>query len=77
MLGEQIPGGEDSAYRTLNEIITLINPEFVISHGALAKQKFNTILSEGGFEVAVPFLRDVPEPKVESVYTGTHDPSPQ
>jgi len=77
ILGKQISGDEDFAQRTLNEIITLINPEFIISHGLLEKQKLDTLLSEGGFEVAMPFLRDAFEPKEDSTRIGSYYPSPR
>ena len=76
ILGKQIPGDEDFAQRTLNEIITLIDPEFIISHKLLEKQKLDTFLSEGGFEVAIPFLRDVFEPE-DNARIGSYYPSPQ
>ncbi|KAF9646718.1 hypothetical protein BDM02DRAFT_3270795 [Thelephora ganbajun] len=77
ILEKQIPGDEDFALRTLNEIITLIDPEFVISHGLLEKQKLDTLLDEGGFEVAMPFLRDAFGPKENSTRIGSYYPSPQ
>ena len=77
ILGKQIPGDEDFAQRTLNEIITLIDPEFIISHGLLEKQKLDTFLSEGGFEVTMPFLRDAFQPREDSARIGSYYPSPQ
>ena len=77
ILGKQISGDEDFARRTLNEVITLIDPEFIISHGLLEKQKLDTLLSEGGFEVAMPFLRDTFEPKEASTRIGSFYPSPR
>ena len=75
--GKQIPGDEDFAQRTLNEIITLIDPEFIVSRGLLEKQKLDTLLSEGGFEVVVPFLRDAFELKEDSARIVSYYPSPQ
>ena len=77
ILGKQIPGDEDFAQRTLTEIITLLDPEFIISHRLLEKQKLDTFLSEGGFEVAVPFLTDAFEPKDDGARIGSYYPSPQ
>ena len=77
IIGKQIPGDEDFAQRTLSEITTLIDPEFIISHGILEKQKLDTLLSEGGFEVVMPFLRDAFEPKEDSARIGSYYPSPQ
>lgn len=74
---KQISGDEDFARRTLDEIITLIDPEFIISHGLLGKQKLDTFLSEGGFEVAMPFLRDAFEPREDSARIGSYYPSPR
>ena len=77
VLEKQISGDEDFAQRTLDEIITLIDPEFIISHGLLEKQKLNTLLNEGGFEVAMPFLKDAFEPKEDSARIGSYYPSSQ
>ena len=77
ILGKQIPGDEDFAQRTLDEIVTLIDPEFIVSHGLLEKQKLDLLLSEGGFEVVMPFLRDALEPKEESARVGSYYPSPR
>ena len=77
ILEKQIPGDEDFAQRTFNEIITLIDPEFIISHGLLQRQKLDTLLNEGGFEVAMPFLRDAFEPKEDGARTGSYYPSPR
>jgi hypothetical protein len=77
ILMKQISGDEDFARRTLDEIITLIDPEFIISHGLLGRQELDTFLSEGGFEVAMPFLRDTFEPREDSARIGSYYPSPQ
>ena len=75
ILGKQIPGDEDFARRTLDEIVTLVDSEFIVSHGLLEKQKLEVFLREGGFEVAMPFLRDSFEPE-ESGRVGSYYPSP-
>ena len=77
ILGKQIPGDEGFAQRTLDEIVTLLDPEFIVSHGLLEKQNLDKLLSEGGFEVTMPFLRDVFEPKEGGVRVGPYYPSPQ
>ena len=77
VLRKQIPGDEDFARRTLDEIMTLMDPEFIVSHGFLEEQKLDVLLSEGGFEVAMPFLRDAFDPKEESARVGSYYPSPQ
>jgi hypothetical protein len=77
ILGKQIPGDEDFAERTLDEIITLIDPEFILSHGLLEKQKLDTLLTEGGFEVVMPFLKGAFEPKEDSARIGSYYPSPR
>jgi hypothetical protein len=77
ILGKQIPGDEDFAQRTLDEITTLIDREFIISHGLLEKQKLDTLLNEGGLEVAMPFLRDAFEPKEDGARIGSYYPSPR
>ena len=77
VLGKQIPGDEDFAQRTLSEIITLIDPEFIVSCGLLEKQKLDTFLSEGGFEAVMPFLRDAFEPREDGSRLGSYYPSPQ
>ena len=76
ILGKQIPGDDDFARRTLDEIVALLNPEFVVSHGLLEKRKLDILLVEGGFEVAMPFLKDAFEPE-ESARIGSYYPSPQ
>ena len=76
VLAKQIPGDEDFAQRTLSEIITFVDPEFIISHGLLEQQKLDTMLSEGGFEVVMPFLRDAFEPKEVVSRIGSYYPSP-
>ena len=76
VLGKQVSGDEEFARRTLNEVITLLDPEFIISHQLLEKDKLDTFLSEGGFEVAMPFLMDPFEPKEESSRIGSYYPSP-
>ena len=77
ILGKQIPGDEDFAQRTLDEISTLIDPEFIISRGLLEKKKLDVLLTEGGLEVVMPFLRDAFEPKLDSARIGSYYPSPQ
>ena len=77
ILRKQIPGDEDFAQRTLDEIIALIDPEFITSHGLLERQKLDTLLNEGGFEVATPFLRDAFEPKEDGARIGSYYPSPR
>ena len=77
ILGKQISGDEDFAQRTLDEIIRLIDPGFIISHGLLEKQKLDILLNEGGFKVAMPFLRDAFEPKEDSARIGSYYPSPR
>jgi len=77
ILGKQISGDEGFAQRTLNEIISLIDPEFITSHGLLEKQKLDKFLSEGGFEVVMPFLRNAFEPKEVNARIGSYYPSPQ
>ena len=77
ILGKQVSGDEDFVQRTLNEIITLIDPEFIISHVLLEKQKLDTMSNEGGFEVAMPFLRDAFEPKEDGARIGSYYPSPR
>ena len=51
ILGKQIPGDEDFAQCTLNELMTLTNPKFIVSHRLLEKQRLGILLVEGGFEV--------------------------
>ena len=76
ILGRQISGDEEFAQRTLKEVITLLDPEFIISHQLLEKQKIDTLLSEGGFEVAMPFLMDAFEQKGDNSRVGSYYPSP-
>ena len=77
ILEKLLPGDEDFAQCTLNEIVGLIDPEFIISRGLLEKQKLDVLLSEGGFEVAMPFLRDAFNSKEEHACIGSYYPSPQ
>ncbi|KAF9783201.1 hypothetical protein BJ322DRAFT_140937 [Thelephora terrestris] len=77
VLGKQIPGDEDFAQRTLREVVSLLDPEFMVSHRLLEKQKLDTLFSEGGFEVMMPFLMDALEPKEDSARIGSYYPSPQ
>lgn len=77
ILGRQVSGDEEFARRTLKEVITLIDPEFIISHQLLEKQKLDILLSEGGFEVAMPFLLDAFEPRGDGSRVGSYYPSPQ
>lgn len=76
ILGKQISGDEEFARRTLEEVITLLDPEFIVSRQLMEKQKLDTLLSEGGFEVAMPFLMDAFEPKGDGSHIGSYYPSP-
>ena len=77
ILGKQISGDDEFARRTLKEVMTLLDPELISSYQLLEKQQLDTLLNEGGFEVAMPFLMDVFEPKEESSRIGPYYPSLQ
>ena len=77
ILGKQIPGDEEFAQRTLKEVVSLIDPEFIGSRQLLEKQKLDTLVGEGGFEVSMPFLLDAFEPKKDTSRIGPCYPSPQ
>ena len=77
ILGRQIPGDEGFVQHTIEEIASLLDSEFILSHGLLEKQNLETVLKEGGLEVAMPFLQDAFEPKEDSAHVGSYYPSPQ